>query len=102
MKKFELRPDGRQKSFYGKAIVTEYSKDLAILTSYNTEVAAIKNGEFIRLWDGWSATTQKHVNAFLNLYGVAGGGKEHYINTPVTRHNLIVDIIKAIGSNRTA
>lgn len=102
MKKFELRPDGRQKSFYGKAIVTEYSKDLAILTSYNTEVAAIKNGEFIRLWDGWSATTQKHINAFLNLYGVAGGGKEHYINTPVTRRNLIVDIIKAIRSDRTA
>lgn len=102
MKQFELKPDGRQKSFYGKAVVTEYSKDLAILTSYKTEVAAIKNGEFIRLWNGWSATTQKHVNAFLDLYGIAGGGKEHWINTPVTRRNLIVDIIIAIKGGKTA
>ncbi len=102
MKRFELKPNTRQKSFYGKAIVTEYSKNLTILTSYDTEVAAIKNGEFIRLWDSWSATTNKHVNAFLNYYDIESISKSQWNKTPVTHRNMLVDIIKATRNSATA
>lgn len=72
---FDLRPIDGRKSFYGKATVTEYDDGTRILRSYTTEVAAINpDGQFVRLWDGESATTTRHVNAFLNLYSIPGGG----------------------------
>ena len=73
----ELTPgvDGRAKSFYGKAKVIEKDGE-TLLQSYDTIVCKIdKNGEFVRMWDGYSATTMRHVNSFLQLVGIAGGGK---------------------------
>lgn len=35
-----------------------------VLVSYDTPVCAIRDGEFVRLWGGWSATTGRHVNQF--------------------------------------
>jgi N12 class adenine-specific DNA methylase len=78
MKIYELSPMGndRAKSYYGKARVIEKDNGEKVLLSYNTEVCKItKNGEFIRLWDGYSATTMRHVNSFLLLFDIAGGGK---------------------------
>lgn len=60
MKTYELRPGkfDRVKSFYGKARIIE--KD---------------SGEFVRLWDGYSLTTMRHANAFIELFNISGGGK---------------------------
>lgn len=77
MRIYELMPGGhdRTKSFYGKAKVIEKDGE-TLLQSYDTIVCKIdKNGEFVRMWDGYSATTMRHVNSFLRLVGIAGGGK---------------------------
>ena len=96
MKKFELAPIDNRKSFYGKAIVTEYSEKLAILTSYETEVARIENGVFTRMWGGYSPTTQRHVNAFRSAYGLETITGTEWKKLPVDTHNPIANIIKAI------
>lgn len=93
MKKFEL-PAVNQKSFYGKAIVIEYSKDLVVLKSYDTEVARIESGRFVRMWGGYSSTTMKHVNAFLGFYGLPGGCKKWWDSLPVDSNNILTKIIK--------
>lgn len=56
-----------------------------VLTSYNTDVAAVRDGVLVRLWSGWSATTQKHVNQFAHLFGVAGVDKRGWHDMPVQR-----------------
>lgn len=78
MKSYELTPMGndRAKSFYGKARVIEKDNGETVLLSYDTEVCKItKRGKFVRLWGGYSATTMRHVNSFLKLFNIAGGGK---------------------------
>lgn len=60
-----------QKSYYGKAIVSDYG-DVKVLYSYNTPVCAInKLGIFYKLWSGYSQTTMKHIRDFIkqNLNG---------------------------------
>lgn len=75
MKVFELKPINNRKSFYGKALVIEKDNGEIELQSYNTIVAKIANGEFKRLWSGYSQTTMNHINAFIHTYGIVGGGK---------------------------
>ena len=75
MKMYDLKPNNRQKSFYGKAKVIEYDNGVIQLKSYDTIVAQVQNGKFERLWDGYSATTMRHVNAFIDMLGIDGGGK---------------------------
>lgn len=75
MKKFELKPVDGRKSFYNKAEAIELDSGDIILRSYDTIVARIHNGKFERLWNGYSATTMRHVNAFVNAFGITGGGK---------------------------
>ena len=78
MKIYELSPMGceRAKSFYGKAKVIEKDNGEKVLQSYNTEVCKItSSGEFVRLWEGYSLTTMRHVNSFLSFFGISGGGK---------------------------
>lgn len=75
MKMFDLKPINNRKSFYGKATVIEHDNGIIELKSYNTIVARIVNGKFEKLWDGYSLTTMNHINAFINLYGIFGGGK---------------------------
>lgn len=68
MKKYELIPVNGRKSFYGKAIVEVSEDGTETLYSYGT--AIIKktvNGELIKLWDGWSATTGNHIFSFCGL-----------------------------------
>lgn len=62
------------KSFYGKAHIVE-KEDGIYLLSYSTFVCRIVNGIFQRLWDDYSATTMRHVNSFLDEFGIEGGGK---------------------------
>lgn len=68
MRKYELKPTDGRKSFYGKAVVIVEDDGSETLYSYNT--AIIKRtaaGELVKLWDGWSATTGRHINAFCGL-----------------------------------
>ena len=76
MKRFELPAIGdARKSFYNKAIVTEYDNGDVELMSYATTVCRIRNGKFEKLWDEYSATIMRHINAFLRFYDIPGGGK---------------------------
>jgi len=68
LKRYELKAT-TQKSYYRKAFVTE-TETGATLTSYTTDVCKIENGQFIRLWDGWSVTTANHVNDFRLFFGL--------------------------------
>ena len=68
MRKYELIPNDGRKSFYGKAVVEVADDGSETLYSYGTPI--IKKtaaGELVKLWDGWSATTERHVKAFCGL-----------------------------------
>lgn len=69
MKVFELQPTDSHKSFYGKAHCIE-DNGIYYLKSYETIVASVdNNGIFHRYWGGYSATTMRHISAFLNYCG---------------------------------
>lgn len=80
MKRYALQPTNNRKSFYGKARVIEQDNGDIELQSYDTIVARIRNGNFERLWDGYSATTMNHINSFLDTFGIDGGGKAWWIS----------------------
>ena len=68
MKVLDLIPTNGRKSFYGKAKVLQYEDGTEVLLSYNTEVMKRNpDGSFVRLWDGWSATTGAHIRAFCGM-----------------------------------
>jgi hypothetical protein len=83
MKTYELKPTNNRKSFYGKAIIIERENGDIELRSYDTIVARIRNGSFQRLWSGYSATTMNHVNAFIDTFGISGGGKAWWVGLEV-------------------
>ena len=85
MKIYDLPSIGDvRKSFYGKAQVFEHENGDKVLKSYNTFVCKIdKNGTFYRLWDEYSATTMRHVNAFLTFFDIPGGGKAWWMKQEV-------------------
>lgn len=88
MKHFELMPNNSQKSFYKKAIV-ETNGNKAILKSYDTIVCGIDKNGFHRYWNGYSVTTMKHINSFIDLYNIPGGGKKWWLNTEIERFNFV-------------
>ena len=58
--------DGR-KSFYGKAKILECENG-RYLQSYDTVVCFLSyGGTFKKLWDGYSSTTMRRVNSFLQF-----------------------------------
>ena len=87
MKTYYLSPiNDNRKSYYNKAVVIESDNGEKVLKSYNTEVAEITpENEFIRLWSGYSATTMRHVNSFISLFNISGGGKAWWQSLPVGR-----------------
>lgn len=101
----------KAKSFYGKAKVIETDNGEKVLQSYNTFVCRITAaGRFVRMWDGYSATTMRHVNSFLSLYDVAGGGKAWWNALPVAEkphYSMAADMppaesLKAMYNRRAA
>ena len=75
---YELKLTTNQKSFYGKAQVIVSSDGTEFLKSYETIVLKRKpDGELVRTWQGWSATTGKHIAAF------AGINKKQYLALPL-------------------
>ena len=66
---WELPCYDSRKSFYGKAHVLEDENGNAYLQSYDTIVCYIDpSGYLHRLWEGYSATTQRHINSFILEY----------------------------------
>lgn len=112
MRIYELTPGGydRAKSFYGKAKVIETDGE-TLLQSYDTTVCKIdKSGEFVRMWEGYSATTMRHINTFIEMFGVSGGGKKWWNALPVEekpRYSMAADMtpaesLKAMYARRAA
>lgn len=70
MKMFELTPIDGRKSFGGKCKVLEANTGISKLMSYDTEVATYNHKENKMTVHGYySATTARHINAFLDYYG---------------------------------
>lgn len=68
MRKYELTPTDGRKSFYGKAVVIVKDNGTETLYSYNTPIIKrLVSGELVKLWDGWTATTGRHIQAFCGL-----------------------------------
>lgn len=66
--KYELTPNDGKKSFYGKAMVEVDCYGAEVLRSYGTAVIRREpDGKLIPLWEGWSATTGRHIKAFCGL-----------------------------------
>ena len=67
MRKYELIPTDGRKSFYGKAIVV-CNGGVDTLYSYGVKIATkTATGHIIRHWDGWTATTGRHIKAFCGM-----------------------------------
>lgn len=68
MRKYELTPTDGRKSFYGKAVVIVEDNGTETLYSYNTPIIKrLVSVELVKLWDGWTATTGRHIQAFCGL-----------------------------------
>lgn len=68
MRIYELIPADGRKSFYGKAVVIVEDNGTETLYSYNTPIIKrLVSGELVKLWDGWTATTGRHIQAFCGL-----------------------------------
>ena len=78
-KTFDLEQYCDRKSFYGKCYVEETENCFALYSYFTRVMEYNKNtGEVVRLWKGYSATTMRHVNAFLNFLGIDNGGKKYW------------------------
>ena len=68
MIKKELYPTDGRKSFYGKAYTITSDNGDEVLYSYNTAIIKkAKSGELFKLWNGWTATTGRHIKAFCEM-----------------------------------
>lgn len=88
----ELLPNNGQKLFGGKAVIVK-SEHLDVLYSYRTPVAMIiRNGgsNFVRLWDGYSSTTMRHINTFRSIYGLDAISKKEWEKMPA-KCSLVVE-----------
>jgi hypothetical protein len=73
----QARFDSR-KDFYGKAVVENCDSGAIILTSYNTNVAYIKDGK-AHVNGTYSATTLRHIKEFLLQNGFKADNKAQII-----------------------
>lgn len=68
MRKYELIPKDGRKSFYGKAIVEIDEEGNETLFSYGTPIIKrFLDGSLYPIWNDWTATTGRHINAFCGL-----------------------------------
>lgn len=68
MRIYELTPTDGHKSFYGKAVVQIEENGTETLLSYGTPIIKrLVSGELVKLGDGWTATTGRHIRAFCGL-----------------------------------
>ena len=87
-----------QKSYYKKANIYTDSNGNTVLRSYNTDVAMIdKNGNFLRLWNGWSVTTAKHVNDFRTQNGLPMLSKKEWLQLPCINNDPVYNVYISNG-----
>lgn len=68
VKRYELIPEDCKKSFYGKCYIEEDEEGNKVLYSYDTKIMTMfKNGNMVRHYNMWSATTGRHIKAFCGL-----------------------------------
>lgn len=88
---FELSPIDNRKSFYGKAHVIQNGHTVQ-LQSYDTIVLEWDEDKktLTRYWDGYSATTMRHINSFMTYIGFPScGGKRWWDDlTPDKPHKM--------------
>ena len=72
----ELKPIDGRKSFYGKAFI-ENVNGVETLYSYGTKILSRSNNKFTRYYDGYTATTGRHVKAFCGL------NKKEFLSIPL-------------------
>lgn len=93
MRIYELTPTDGRESFYGKAVVQIEENGTETLLSYGTPIIKrFVSGEMVKLWDGWSATTGRHIKAFCGL-NKAGYEKLELEKKPV--YNMAADMTPA-------
>ena len=87
-----------QKSYYGKAVVITNGDEIA-LRSYNTIVASYNTatGELKRLWNGWSATTAKHINDFLMSLNLPTLNKKAWLSLPCDNDTPVYNVTISNG-----
>lgn len=86
-----------QKSYYGKA-KTRQENSGVILKSYNTDVAMIDgNGNFYKLWSGYSKTTMNHVNDFRRQHGLPGLSKKEWDSIPCENLERVYNVYISTG-----
>lgn len=81
----EVTPIGEKKSC-GKAYEI-YHDGYFYLVSYSTKVAKfnLNNGELVRLWDGYSQTTMRHINEWLQLHWLPTITKKQWMKMEVAK-----------------
>ena len=89
MDTIQLQPTDGRKSFYGKCEVQIFDHLYDQLKSYDTIVAKYVWGTGTMIVHGWySATTARHINAYLKYHGFRTASKKELENwTPCTRDN---------------
>ena len=55
-------------------------------TPMPSQEPCIRNGNFERLWDSYSATTMNHINSFIDTFGIHGGGKAWWTSLEVVAY----------------
>ena len=56
----------------------------SVLKSYYTHVCAIVQGNFYKLWNGYSATTMKHINCYRIMHGLSPISKREWVMMDTT------------------
>lgn len=85
----ELRREVKDRAkYHGHVIVpntnnkaTFYKDDRGglVLRSYTTDVLRLYRGRVYKLWQGYSATTARHIDEFMNMNGYRGICKHDWI-----------------------
>lgn len=95
-REYELKPARGQKSFYGKARVRLETDGAETLLSYNTPVLRREpSGALARLWSGYSATTLRHVAAFIGRNIGKAEWNKMPVMTPRPRGKMTPDMSAA-------
>ena len=87
-----------RKSWYGKVKVIETEHEIA-LRSYDTVVCRWNKDDstFVKLWDGYSATTMRHVNCFMDYIGLPYcGGKKWWDNFKPGKTYTVNDLVNLV------
>ena len=73
-KHFELPGSNHRASYY-----TNEAGELTLMSYYTNVCKIDKAGNFIKLWNNYSATTMKHINTFRQMAGLESLNKKEWL-----------------------